>query len=45
LLLHRIEQKTKTILDNLEARGSKRPKALRAHSLKKYGAEHPDLQR
>ncbi|KAL3902032.1 MAG: hypothetical protein SGCHY_000142 [Lobulomycetales sp.] len=34
----RIEQ----ILKNLEARGSKRPKALRAQAWRKYGNDHPD---
>ena len=31
------------ILGRLEERGSKRPKALRAHALKRFGAEHPDM--
>ncbi|KAL7754452.1 cell division control protein [Sorochytrium milnesiophthora] len=30
------------LLDSLEKRGSRRPKAMRAHALKRYGAEHPD---
>lgn len=31
------------IFDGLEARGSKRPKALRSHAAKLFGPEHPDI--
>ncbi|KAJ3331380.1 Cytoplasmic dynein 2 light intermediate chain 1, partial [Blyttiomyces sp. JEL0837] len=41
--LERIEKRTSAILDNLEQRGSKRPKALRAFALKKFGNDHPDF--
>ncbi|KAI9222105.1 hypothetical protein BC828DRAFT_379326 [Blastocladiella britannica] len=30
------------LLTGLEKRGSKRPKGLRTHAMKKYGADHPD---
>ena len=37
-----ISARLTSVLESLETRGSKRPKAVRAHHLKKYGAEHPD---
>lgn len=39
-LLEKIKTVTSAILDNLEKRGSKRPKALRAYAWKKFGAEN-----
>ncbi|KAJ3209928.1 hypothetical protein HDU67_005820 [Dinochytrium kinnereticum] len=39
----RIQKRVKEILEGLEQRGSKRPKALKAFSNKKYGADHPDM--
>ncbi|KAH6589332.1 hypothetical protein BASA50_002914 [Batrachochytrium salamandrivorans] len=41
-LLERIREKTSKILDGLEQRGSKRPKALRSYAMKQYGLDHPD---
>jgi dynein light intermediate chain 2, cytosolic len=31
-----------SVLDGLESRGSKRPKALRSHAWTRFGADHPD---
>ncbi|KAJ3015887.1 UNVERIFIED_CONTAM: Cytoplasmic dynein 2 light intermediate chain 1 [Siphonaria sp. JEL0065] len=42
--LDKIQTRSKRVLDGLEARGSKRPKGLRAFAVKKYGNEHPDIQ-
>ncbi|KAI8927050.1 hypothetical protein BC831DRAFT_497796 [Entophlyctis helioformis] len=41
-LLDKIRSRVSKILDGLEQRGSKRPKALRSYASKKYGSEHPD---
>ncbi|KAJ3242581.1 Cytoplasmic dynein 2 light intermediate chain 1 [Chytriomyces hyalinus] len=41
--LDKIQMRAKKVLDGLEARGSKRPKGLRAFALKKYGSDHPDI--
>ncbi|KAJ3054405.1 Cytoplasmic dynein 2 light intermediate chain 1 [Rhizophlyctis rosea] len=40
--LSKISSRTTAILDSLESRGSKRPKALRAYAWKKFGPDHPD---
>ncbi|KAJ3259207.1 Cytoplasmic dynein 2 light intermediate chain 1 [Boothiomyces macroporosus] len=40
--IEKIKARTNFILDRLEARGSKRPQALRNYAMKRYGAEHPD---
>ncbi|KAG5457035.1 MAG: hypothetical protein BJ554DRAFT_3063 [Olpidium bornovanus] len=42
-LLDKLAKEVNRILDSLEKRGSKRPKALRAHALKRFGPEHADL--
>ncbi|KAJ3414837.1 Cytoplasmic dynein 2 light intermediate chain 1 [Chytridiales sp. JEL 0842] len=43
VLLNRIEKRVKSVLDGLDQRGSKRPRAMKHHATKKYGNEHPDL--
>lgn len=40
--LTRITNHTNTILENLEKRGSKRPKSLKAYAWKKFGLDHAD---
>eukprot|EP00842_Homolaphlyctis_polyrhiza_P006453 jgi/Hompol1/6809/HPOL_002295-RA len=42
VLLSKIHSRSAKILEGLESRGSKRPKALHSYALKKYGTDHPD---
>ncbi len=37
-----VRQKLNVILERLEAKGSRRPQALRNHAIKRFGADHPD---
>ncbi|KAJ3044367.1 Cytoplasmic dynein 2 light intermediate chain 1 [Rhizophlyctis rosea] len=40
----KISTRITSILNSLESRGSKRPKALRTHTWKKFGVDHPDKE-
>ncbi|RKO82962.1 hypothetical protein BDK51DRAFT_11746, partial [Blyttiomyces helicus] len=40
--LQKIEARVAAILAGLEARGSRRPRALKAHAWKRFGVDHPD---
>lgn len=42
--LDKLNTRLKTLFANLEQRGSRRPKAMRAHALKKFGDNHPDRE-
>ncbi len=41
--LNKINSRAESILEELEKKGSSRPKAMRAHALKRFGEEHPDM--